>query len=117
MRTTRPEAFDLLHKWASEETLLECSLKFPVFRARFRGRLRSFSADKLKLWSDDTRSELSLVIAPWMEFGFGDASKAEGPDRFEGILAIFFRVGEEGEEPDLITLAEIIEETPGTRGR
>jgi hypothetical protein len=43
-----------------------------------------------------------------MEFGYVDARDAEGPERFEGVLAIFFRVGVEGEETDLITLAEII---------
>jgi hypothetical protein len=109
MRTGRDEAFDLFRKWLSERTLLECTLSFPAFQSRFRARLREISGEDLKLWSDDTVSELALWVAPSMEFGYGDARKAEGPDRFEGLLVIFFRLGREGEEADFISLTEVVE--------
>ena len=109
MRAKREEAFDLFRKWLSDRTLLECSLSFPSFRSRFRARLRSVSDDDLKLWSDDTISELALRVEPWMEFGYGDAVEAKGPDRFEGVLVVIFRLGEEGEEADFIVFAEIVE--------
>jgi hypothetical protein len=44
-----------------------------------------------------------------MEFGYGDAVEAKGPDRFEGVLVVIFRLGEEGEEADFIVFAEIVE--------
>jgi hypothetical protein len=108
MLIKREEAFDLIRKFADESALVECSMRFPTFAARFRGRMVSFDRRELRLISDDTRSELALRIAPWMEFGFGDASPATGPDRFENLLCIFFRLGEEGEEADLIALGEIV---------
>jgi hypothetical protein len=74
MRIKREEAFDLIRKFADESALVECSLRFPTFSARFRGRMVSFDGIDLRVISDDTRSEIVLRIAPWMEFGFGDAS-------------------------------------------
>jgi hypothetical protein len=109
MRAGRGEAFDLFRKWLAEGTLLECKLNFPLFRSRFRARLREMAGDDLKFWSDDTTSELVLRIAPGMEFGYGDAMDVRGPDRFEGLLVTFFRLGAEGEEADFICLAEVIE--------
>jgi hypothetical protein len=109
MRAGRDEAFSLLRKWVSAGTLLECKLSFPSFRSRFRGRLRSVSDDDLKFWSDDTTVELALRVEAWMEFGYGDAAGANGPDRFEGLPVVFFRVGGEGEEANFIAFAEIAE--------
>jgi hypothetical protein len=108
MRTRREEAFDLFSKWLSEATLLECRLNFPAFRSRFRVRLREISESNLRLWSDDTTSELVVRILPQMEFGYGDAAGVRGPDRFEGLLVIFFRLGREGEEADFICLTEVL---------
>ena len=82
-----------------------------TFRARFRLRLREVSGNNLKLWSDDTESELVLRVAPSMEFAYGDAREAKGPDEFDGILLVFFRLGAEGEEAQFIRFAEIIEES------
>jgi len=107
VRAGRGEALDLFRKWQAEGTLLECKFSFPFFRARLRARLRWISDDEIKLWSDDRQSELALRVEPWMEFGYGDAGTADGPDRFEGILVVFFRLGEEGEEADFIAFAEI----------
>jgi|ERR1017187_299063 hypothetical protein len=111
MRAGNAEAFDLFRKWLSEETLIECKLNFPLFRSRFRARVREISSGNLKLWSDDTKSELALRIEPWMEFGYGDACGVEGPDRFEGLLMVFFRVGVEGEEADFISFTEVVEQS------
>jgi hypothetical protein len=108
MRIGRDEAFDLLAKFVSERTLLECSLSFPFFRARFRARLSRVSPEELRLMSDDATSELAMRFGPRIEFGYGDARNVEGADRFEGILVIFFRLGVEGEEADFISLTEII---------
>jgi hypothetical protein len=109
VRAGRGEAFDLFRKWLAEATLLECSISFPSFRSRLRARLRRISENDLSFVSDDTVSGLALRIDPSTEFGYGDASAAEGPDRFEGLLMVFFRLGREGEEPDFIGFAEVVE--------
>jgi hypothetical protein len=40
-----------------------------------------------------------------------DAREAKGPNEFDGLLIIFFRLGEAGEEAEFIRFAEIIEES------
>jgi hypothetical protein len=71
MRIGPEEIADLLAKFVSERTLLECTFRFPAFAARLRGRLVGFSAAELRVMSDDTKSELVLRLEPWMEFDGG----------------------------------------------
>jgi len=107
MRVGRDEAFDIFRKWLSEETLLECTFFFPTFRSRFRARLRELSDDELKLWSDDTTSELALRVTPSMAFAYGDLRNLEAPERFEGFIAIIFRFDTGGKESDFISFTEV----------
>jgi hypothetical protein len=108
MRATRDEAFDIFCKWISEGTPLECTLSFPVFQSRFRVRLRELSSDELKLWSDDTTSELVLRLRSWMSFAFGEGRDLE-TECFDGFLAVIFRFDPEGKEPDFISFTEVIQ--------
>lgn len=107
MRAGREEGFDLLSKWVSERTLLECTISFPAFVARLRGRLAGFSAGEVRLLSDDTSSELALRLGPSLDFLYGDMSSVDRADKFEGALIVVFRLGDEG-PADVISFTEIV---------
>lgn len=112
MRATREEAFDIFRRWLSDRTVLECTFSFPVFRSRFRARLREISADELKLWSDDTTSELAFRITSAMSFAYGDGRDIEAAERFDGFVAIILRFDSAGKDPDFISLTEVVLKTP-----
>lgn len=108
MRIGREEAADLLGKWLTEATPLQCSFSFPGFTACLRGKIFRVGPDEFGVISEDKSAELALRLEPWMEFGYGESRGTEDATRFEGGLVIFFRSGAEGEEPDFISLTEII---------
>ena len=108
MKIGRPEAIDLLRKWEEEKTLIECVMEFPSFSTRLRARVSKVEPSRLRLMSDDTTSELALNLEPWLQFGYGDTRGLEAADEFEGILVIFFRMGEGAEPSDRISLSEVI---------
>ena len=107
MGTGRSEAFDLLSKWVSERTLLECTMSFPLFTSHFRVRLDEVRGDELRLVSDDTTSELALRISSWTEFGYGDMGRVEVPEQSGDTLVFFFRFGKDDESDDFISLTAL----------
>lgn len=107
MRVGREEALDLLRKFASEQALLECRMQFPILAGRFRGRLTLNDAD-LHLRSDDGGVEFVFRVTRAVEFAYGDARTLPTAERFEGVLLLIFRLGEEAGADDFISLTEII---------
>lgn len=107
MRVEHAEAIDLLRKWLSERMLLECSMNFPTFRARFRARMARFDGRVFGLVSDDLCNELAMTLAPWMVFGYGESADIETATEFRGLLVIFYRVGIEGEQDSFLAIAEV----------
>jgi hypothetical protein len=104
MKVNREEAFDLFRKFLSEGTLLECRFGLPIFSFRLRVRLREITPDgDLKLWSDDSTSELFLQVLSSAEFGYTEGKDLPGPDRFEGILVVILVPGRD----DTISFAEL----------
>lgn len=109
MKVSREEAFDLFRKFLSEKTLLDCRVELPIFSSRLRARLREITPEgDLKLWSDDTTSEISLQVLSSAGFAYTEGTDVEGPDRFEGILVIILRLGASGKS-DTITFTEVME--------
>jgi hypothetical protein len=108
MRTGLSEALDILGKFLTESTILECSINTAVFMARFRGRVVRVLSDELRLLSDDTESELALALPSFVEFEYGELRGPDAPEGFEGALIFVLRRGEPGKESDFISLTEIV---------
>jgi len=104
VRVGHQEAFLIFRKWLSEATFLRCRIDFPCFSASCRGRLAEVSDEGLRLFSDDTFTEVALLFKDDTEF---DCSEAGGEHGF-GVL-IVFDLRAEG-PADTVALFEIIEE-------
>jgi len=108
MLTVREEAFDLLHKWLAEGTLLECRIGFPILAVRLRGRVRDLFPDAVRFESDDKLSEVRLLLGGEIDFGYGDAGIVDGPNVFRGTLVMIFRLDEtRAGADDFVSFAEV----------
>jgi hypothetical protein len=108
MRLGRDEAIDLIGKWLAEETEMLCSFGLRTVRGSFKGRLALASTDGFTVASADRFSEISLRFGPSMIFTYGESRGLPDAAEFIGGLVIFFRLGEEGEEDDFISLTEMV---------
>jgi hypothetical protein len=72
VRIGREEAFDMFRKWETERSLLLCNLGFPLFAAKFKGRVVKLTSIELHIESDDTHSEFLMTFHPDMEFHYHD---------------------------------------------
>jgi hypothetical protein len=107
MRIGRDEAFDLLRKFSAERTLLECTLSFVPFVARFRARLTAAGSDEVRLMSDNSTSELVFRLAGVVDYYYGDARNLDTPNPMEGVVIFVYRYDDDGAN-DSISLAEVV---------
>ena len=119
MRAGREEAFDLFRKWETERSLLLCNLGFPLFVAKFEGRIVTLTSTELRIISDDTHSEFAMTFRPDMEFQYQDARITPTDSHlYECGVAIFFSGDGERltEERDHIAFTEVKEAESNGRG-
>jgi hypothetical protein len=109
VRTGRSEALDIFRKWLSERSLVRCDLLFGDFAASLRGRVFRVAEDRGDLVSDDTHSELALVLRPDLEFAYGEPRDfpAEA-EIFAGGLVVLFPSLDPAAERDKIRFMEML---------
>jgi hypothetical protein len=111
MKAGRSEALDVVRKWLSERALLQCNLDVKRIAATFRARVRAISDDRITLLSDDTTSELILVLAPHSEFAYVEPDRSAGDVKSAVAgLVIFLSPTGPGSDPDVVTFTELVEE-------
>jgi hypothetical protein len=105
----RGDAMDLLSKWFSEGTLLECRASFPFLAAEVRGRIRSFSPAEVRFESDDDIAKLAFALEDSIDFSFGDVDDFVPTARFKGTLVLIYSLGaSEKKASDTILLSEVV---------
>lgn len=105
MRAGLEDVLTIFRVWQSDKALLRCDFSFGRFAACFRVRVRDVSDSEIKLWSDDTFSELVLRVTPDLLFEYDD------PRRFPEDAEVFSRGVEVLFPPstDSIKFLELIE--------
>jgi len=119
MRAGREEAFDLFRKWETERSLLLCNLGFPLFVAKFEGRIVKLTSIELRVISDDTHSEFAMTFRPDMEFQYQDARITPTESHlYECGIAVLFSGDREksAEARDRIGFTEVKEMENSDRG-
>jgi hypothetical protein len=91
VRVGREEAVDIFRKWFSERSLLRCDMAFSRLAATFRVRVAFVSRDEVKFISDDTTSEMALLLEDDLVFGYGEPRGfPEEAGVFDCALVLFF---------------------------
>ena len=90
--------------WQSDAVLLRCDLSFDRFAACLRVRVRNVADGEIKLWSDDTFSELVFRLTPDLVFEYADPRDSpEDASQFVRGLAVLLPT------KDSINFLELIE--------
>ena len=105
MRAGLGDVLSMFRVWQSDSALLRCDFSFAGFAACFRARVRDVADKEIKLWSDDTFSELVLRLTPNLLFEYADPRDfPEEAKAFSRGLAILFPPSS-----DSINFLELIE--------
>jgi hypothetical protein len=109
VRIGRAEALDLFRKWRSDRALVRCDLLFEDFAASLTGRVFRVAEDRVDLVSDDTRSELAVVLRPGLEFLYGEPRDLpEEAKVFVGGLSVLFPSPDPTGDCDKIRFMELL---------
>ena len=102
----RSEALDLFRKWSSDKSLVRCQGSFPMYAFALNGRITIVDDHKLRIISDDTKSELVLKLTPDLDFHYADSRKVTGVAKeYDSCVAIFFSPVLSEQTPDSISIA------------
>jgi hypothetical protein len=109
VRLSKSELLDIFRKWLSERALLECYFAFPDYEAIFRGKILEVTDDHVKVASDDTTSELALVLREWMSFAYGEPPKQlpKSADKYRSTILVFFEEPIHGKSDKRISFSEL----------
>lgn len=108
MRVGESDALGIFEKWLTEKAWLLCHFAFQQFHAALRGHIYEIADHKINLKSDDGHSELSLVLRPEMDYGYGDPRKfPDEADKYECVLIVYFSAVTANNNPDYIAFTEL----------
>ncbi len=104
MKVSREDVLTMFRVWQADGALLRCDFSSERFAACLRARVREITDSEIKLWSDDTFSELVLRVTSDLRFEYAD------PRDFPHEATVFVR-GLEFSWPnkDTIRFLELVE--------